>query len=65
MEEIHPHQIDTAFKTVVQNHGGEYTRQNKHGSPENGGPLGSLEIPIGNHHLQVPYGSMLNLGAVP
>ena len=30
-----------------------YTPQNKHGSPENGGPL-EKEIPIGNHHFQVP-----------
>ena len=30
-----------------------FTHQNKHGLPENGGPL-EKEIPIGNHHFQVP-----------
>ena len=28
--------------------------QNKHGSPETGGPLGSRDSEIGNHHFQVP-----------
>ena len=38
----------------------EYTPQNKHGSPENGGPL-EKEIPIGNPSFP---GSMLIFGGV-
>ncbi len=43
----------TKLREVLDDKGGVAPPQNKHGSPENGGPL-EKEIPIGNHHFQVP-----------